>query len=33
MLVVVDRNGSVVHRAKHVDAETLGVIRKLLSNP
>ncbi|MEO8699236.1 MAG: TlpA disulfide reductase family protein [Kofleriaceae bacterium] len=30
MLLVLDRDGSIVHRAKTVDAETLGVIRKLL---
>ena len=30
-LVVIDRDGLVVHRAKHVDAETLAVIRRLLS--
>ncbi len=29
-LLVIDRTGAVVHRAKHVDAETLAVIRKLL---
>ena len=33
MLVVVDRAGNVVHRAKHVDAATLVVIRKLLASP
>ena len=30
MLLVVDRDGAVVHRSKHVDAKTLEVIRKLL---
>jgi thiol-disulfide isomerase/thioredoxin len=30
MLLVVDRDGTIVHRAKRVDPETLGVIRKLL---
>ena len=30
LLVVVDRDGNIVHRAKQVDAETLRVIRKLL---
>lgn len=30
MLLVVDRDGTIVHRAKHVDPETLGVIRNLL---
>jgi thiol-disulfide isomerase/thioredoxin len=30
VLLVVDRDGTIVHRAKHVDAETLGVIRRLL---
>ena len=29
-LVVLDRDGSVVHRAKHVDEETLGMLRALL---
>jgi thiol-disulfide isomerase/thioredoxin len=33
MLVVIDRDGTIVHRAKHVDPETLGVIRKLLRQP
>jgi thiol-disulfide isomerase/thioredoxin len=32
MLVVIDRSGAVVHRARHVDRETLAVIRKLLKN-
>jgi len=30
MLLVVDRDGTIVHRAKTVDGETLAVIRKLL---
>jgi len=30
MLVVIDRSGAVVHRARRVDRETLAVIRKLL---
>jgi thiol-disulfide isomerase/thioredoxin len=30
LLVVVDRDGTIVHRAKQVDAETLRVVRKLL---
>ena len=30
MLLVVDRDGTIVHRAKHVDQQTLGVIRDLL---
>jgi thiol-disulfide isomerase/thioredoxin len=30
MLLVVGRDGTIVHRATHVDEETLGVIRKLL---
>jgi thiol-disulfide isomerase/thioredoxin len=30
MLLVVGRDGTIVHRAKHVDEATLGVIRKLL---
>lgn len=29
-LVVVDRDGSIAHRAKHVDEETLAVLRRLL---
>jgi thiol-disulfide isomerase/thioredoxin len=29
-LVVLDRDGRIAHRAKHVDEETLAVIRKLL---
>ena len=32
MLVVIDRSGAVVHRARRVDRETLAVIRKLLKN-
>jgi thiol-disulfide isomerase/thioredoxin len=32
MLVVIDRSGAVVHRARSVDRETLAVIRKLLKN-
>jgi len=30
LLVVVDRDGTIVHRAKRVDAETLSIVRKLL---
>jgi thiol-disulfide isomerase/thioredoxin len=30
MLLVIDRDGTIVHRAKHVDPQTLGVIRGLL---
>jgi thiol-disulfide isomerase/thioredoxin len=30
VLLVVDRTGAVVHRSRHVDPETLAVIRKLL---
>jgi cytochrome c biogenesis protein CcmG, thiol:disulfide interchange protein DsbE len=30
LLVVVDRDGTIVHRAKTVDAQTLDVVRKLL---
>jgi len=33
VLLVVDRTGSVVHRSRHVDAETLSVIRRLLRTP
>ena len=33
LLVVIDRDGSIVHRAKGVDEETLRVIRKLLHSP
>jgi thiol-disulfide isomerase/thioredoxin len=29
-LIVIDRDGRIVHRAKHVDEETLDVIRALL---
>lgn len=32
-LVVVDRDGSIAHRAKHVDEETLATIRRLLASP
>lgn len=32
-LVVVDRDGSIAHRAKHVDEETLATIRRLLAAP
>lgn len=31
LLVVIDRDGTIVHRAKQVDEETLRVVRKLLS--
>jgi thiol-disulfide isomerase/thioredoxin len=30
LLVVIDRDGTIVHRAKHVDEETLRVVRELL---
>jgi thiol-disulfide isomerase/thioredoxin len=30
LLVVIDRDGTIVHRAKQVDEETLRVVRKLL---
>jgi cytochrome c biogenesis protein CcmG, thiol:disulfide interchange protein DsbE len=30
VLLVIDRNGAVVHRSRHVDSETLAVIRRLL---
>lgn len=30
LLIVVDRDGTIVHRAKHVDEETLRIVRKLL---
>jgi len=30
LLVVVDRDGTIVHRAKTVDTETLDIVRKLL---
>jgi len=33
LLVVLDRDGKIVHRAKHVDAETLRVVRRLLHSP
>jgi peroxiredoxin len=33
LLVVIDRDGTIVHRAKQVDEETLRVIRKLLHAP
>jgi thiol-disulfide isomerase/thioredoxin len=33
VLVVVDRNGTIVHRTRHLDAETLAVIRRLLHAP
>ncbi len=32
-LVVIDRDGTIKHRAKHVDEETLAIIRTLLSAP
>jgi thiol-disulfide isomerase/thioredoxin len=31
MVLVVDRAGAIVHRARHVDAETLAVVRRLLA--
>ena len=30
MLLVIDRTGTIVHRSRHLDEETLGVIRKVL---
>ncbi len=30
-LVVIGRDGAIVHRARHVDSETLEIIRRLLS--
>lgn len=30
LLIVVDRDGTIVHRAKHVDEETLRIVRNLL---
>ena len=33
LLVVLDRDGTIVHRAKKVDEETLRVVRKLLHSP
>ena len=33
LLVVIDRDGTIVHRAKGVDEETLRVVRKLLHAP
>jgi thiol-disulfide isomerase/thioredoxin len=33
LLVVVDRDGTIVHRAKQVDEETLRIVRKLLHTP
>lgn len=30
VLLVIDRSGAIVHRSRHVDPETLAVIRKLL---
>lgn len=33
MLLVVDRDGTIVHRAKTVDARALQVIRELLARP
>ena len=33
LLIVIDRDGTIVHRAKHVDEETLRVVRKLLRSP
>ncbi len=32
-LIVIDRDGRIVHRARHVDEETLEVIRTLLKAP
>jgi hypothetical protein len=31
MVLVVDRAGAIVHRARHVDAETLAGVRRLLA--
>ena len=33
LLVVLDRKGTIVHRAKQVDEETLRIVRKLLQAP
>jgi len=33
VLLVIDRNGAIVHRSRHVDVETLAVIRRLLHAP
>jgi len=33
LLVVLDRDGTIVHRAKHVDQTTLRILRKLLHAP
>jgi thiol-disulfide isomerase/thioredoxin len=33
MVLVIDRAGAIVHRSRHVDAETLAVVRKLLAAP
>nr|HEX4314417.1 TlpA disulfide reductase family protein [Kofleriaceae bacterium] len=32
-LLVVDRDGKIVHRARHVDEDTLAIIRSLLHPP
>ena len=33
LLIVLDRDGMIVHRAKYVDEETLRIVRKLLHAP
>jgi thiol-disulfide isomerase/thioredoxin len=33
MVLVIDRDGAIVHRARQVDAETLAVVRRLLARP
>ncbi len=33
LLIVIDRDGSIVHRTKQVDEETLRIVRKLLHSP
>ena len=33
LLIVLDRDGMIVHRAKQVDEETLRIVRKLLHSP
>ena len=32
-LLVVDRDGTIVHRARRVDAATIAIVRKLLNRP
>jgi thiol-disulfide isomerase/thioredoxin len=33
VLLIIDRNGAIVHRSRRVDVETLAVIRRLLHAP